>query len=390
MSYAGRPTRSRISSPFVAANASLDAPEKKAEPAERSKTFLDRWIEPPLPTPQPSFMDAGIERHGVVAQMAPLGTRPSMKTLKSTRAGGENPESGRRSSSLRRSGVSMPSTPKEAVATQEAATSTTRRRSISTKQEDVDWAPKTPVQQMGDMEGSPRLGVSGSVSLAAQMSPSPIKLQSAKGNGEREINIEKTDKVIEDAVQEAVDRRRWPTAYALRTLYDDHRSNARIVRLIEAIYEQRADEEQLKEFRTLMKHKKKEGKKDRQAEYYFNGDGSDPPPRPAITSLYYTPSKKSSSAGAATTNSELRYSIHASSASVSPRKEQEHGHTRKRRKSNSVSHPEANGHSAGSAKGKANGNRKTRGRSDSMSSTSSLSSIDEQILEGEYSTPMEA
>lgn len=400
MTYAGRPTRSRISSPFRAANASFDAPEKKADPVERPKTFLDRWIEPPLPTPQPSFVDAGIERHGVVAQMAPLGTRPSVKVLKSTKAGADGViEGGRRSSSLRKSGVSVPSTPKEPIIVQEPAASTGRRRSVSAKEEEVDWAPQTPVQQMADVKSSPRPGMNGLGSPTVQMSPLQIKLLNVKGNADQEINLEKTDKVVEDAVQEAVDRQRWPTAYALRTLYDDHRSNARIVRLIEAVYEQRADEEQMKEFRTLMRYKKREGKKDRQAEYYFNGDGSDPPPRPTIiASLFHTPSKKSNAAsaevegedGAERAGSEPRSTIHVSSASVSPRKEQDHGHARKRRKSNNSSRVEVNGHASSSAKKKMNWHRKTRGRTDSVSTSSSLSSLDEGMLGAEYSTAAEA
>jgi hypothetical protein len=79
-------TRSRYSSP--AANASANAAAENSNtvadgPAERPKTMLDLWIEPPLPAPRPSFADHGIERHGVVANMAPLGTRPSSKIMKS-------------------------------------------------------------------------------------------------------------------------------------------------------------------------------------------------------------------------------------------------------------------------------------------------------------------
>jgi hypothetical protein len=100
-------------------------------------------------------------------------------------------------------------------------------------------------------------------------------------NGEFDINLDITDKVVENAVGRAVDERRWPTAYALRTLYDDHRLNPRMVRLIDAIYNGRADLDQRKEFANVLKHKKKEGRKDRTAEYYFIGDGSDPLPPPS-------------------------------------------------------------------------------------------------------------
>jgi hypothetical protein len=98
-------------------------------------------------------------------------------------------------------------------------------------------------------------------------------------SGLRLININLTDKVVEAAFQEAIDFQRWPTAYALRTLYDDHRTNPRIVRLIEAIYNNCATEENKIEFRSIMKYKKKKGKKHRTGENYFNGDLIEPAPR---------------------------------------------------------------------------------------------------------------
>jgi hypothetical protein len=220
------------------------------------------------------------------------------------------------------------------------------------------------------------------------------------------MNVDFTDKVVEAAVQQAVDEKRWPTAYALRTLYDDHRKNERMVRLIDAIYSLNADETQIKEFQNVMRHKKKEGKKDRTGEYYFCGDGSDPTPVPqthssagnANASTYSTPSGRSGSGARTMSDAQARRSSFAlSSVSASPHKEYEH--VSKKHKGNNFpsSNLEMNG-SASAENGakirtpskhhqphtQQNGtsNSMGRGRTDSMSSSSSLSSVDEQVLDG--------
>ncbi|PBP27065.1 PHD-finger domain-containing protein [Diplocarpon rosae] len=92
------------------------------------------------------------------------------------------------------------------------------------------------------------------------------------------INLPITDKIVENAVQEALDRHKWPTAYALRILWDDLRTDPNMVRMFDAVYNGWHTHEQMTTFRSMVRAKKCEGRKDRQAEYYFNGDGSDPRP----------------------------------------------------------------------------------------------------------------
>ena len=422
-----RPTRSRISSPFVAApaNATQNPPKIMADGDDKPKTFLDKWVEPPLPTPRPSFAEAGIERHGVVANMAPLGTRPSSKVLKSM-ARPEGMDGGGRTATVKKSAASSVSTPGESMVTPEPTTAPSRRRSVSTKAEDLEYNPKTPQQQMSARKSISRSSIGGQASgqgvFALQQSPivnthptpprpvavAPVLPAPPVGpDGEQEINLEQTDRVVESAVQEALDHRRWPTAYALRTLYDDHRTNKRMVRLIEAVYGQRANDAQRTEFVTIMKHKKKEGKKDRTGEYYFNGDGSDPPPRQpqfsAVNSASYnTPSGRPSTGARSMSDTQARRSsINHSSVSASPHKEHDHAHVSKKHRGNNFqpSNMELNGNASvngmsqqqqppqqnGSSSSN-NNNMMNRGRSDSMSSSSSLSSIDEQILGGDFSS----
>lgn len=144
-------------------------------------------------------------------------------------------------------------------------------------------------------------------------------------NGEYMSNMVHTDRVVESAVQQALDEQHYPTAYALRTLYDDHRLNPRMVRLIDDIFNSRADDQQYTEFQNVMKHKKKEGKKDRTGEYYFNGDGSDPLPR--------LPSLPPHGSPYSTSDQGRRLSLGYSPISLDPEEDQ---HINKKHKANDI------------------------------------------------------
>ena len=367
----------------------------------------------------------------MVANMAPLGTRPSAKVLKaSTRP---EPLETITRSSTRRAGQSAVSTPSETISTPEPQINIVRRRSLSAKADSAEQAPQTPVQQQPQTpqtpQGSARKSIPRpSTSTAGQqqgqgvfaLQHSPLPLSATRHsmsfapppsqfgpNGEYRVDLEMTDRVVESAVQEALDNRRWPTAYALRTLYDDHRLNPRMVRLIDTIYNGRADDNQLQEFKNVMKHKKKEGKKDRTGEYYFNGDGSDPLPGPSQFTPTHTrtPSFSGGPLGGPATgalssvNASSATASISASASASPQKEGEH--VSKKHKSNrfpSLSmerNEDATGHVKSPQKHHhhhrhhhQNGSGRTQGRNRSASNTSSssLSSVDEHIINSSYRT----
>ena len=59
-----------------------DSPGEAIQVKSDGKTFLDNWVEPPLRAPAPSFEDyKGLERHGVLEKMLPLGEKPTPKNL---------------------------------------------------------------------------------------------------------------------------------------------------------------------------------------------------------------------------------------------------------------------------------------------------------------------
>ncbi|KAL7626833.1 hypothetical protein AAE478_003607 [Parahypoxylon ruwenzoriense] len=104
---------------------------------------------------------------------------------------------------------------------------------------------------------------------ATHTTPSPPRFRPPLSTLSRNPDKDLVDKVVESAVDEALGHYRYPTAWALRLLYDENSSDPHFVSMIEDIYYQRADADTLKEFNRLMCDKKKDGKRDNKGCYYF-------------------------------------------------------------------------------------------------------------------------
>lgn len=325
---------------------------------------MDSWVEPPIRPPAPSFMEyphLEIVRHGVLENMAPLGTMPSSKVRKLAKT-----EVPRRVTLVRKGepSVSAASTPREAV-TPEPPVIPSRRRSESHKMDEAEWNPTTPVAQTSARKSTMR----DTASLPPMVSPYSTSVSPMKP--EREL--QRTDRIVDFACREAQAAGRIHTRYALRTLYDDHRSNPRIVRLIELVATQEATDEEQAEFRSLMQYKKKEGRTGGKSRQLFaRSDKSF-----TTTPIHFSPvnfgmSPKKAAAEAMN-----------DAASKSPHK-QSSGHVHKKHKGNNYevkreTSLEVNGN------GTMNGNH-LRSRSNSVvSSDSDLSSVDAELLETEES-----
>ncbi|OBT68210.1 hypothetical protein VE03_02385 [Pseudogymnoascus sp. 23342-1-I1] len=347
------------------------------EKLRAAKTFLDNWVEPSLPPPAPSFTDhphLSIERYGVLENMAPLGTMP---TAKAKKIGKDTP---RKAGKADESEVE-PSTSRELV-TPEPQINIIRKRSQSGKADDEEWNPRTPSAQARKSATKTKQ----SAEAGAVMSQSPHR-----NKEERDMFI--TDRAVQFAVEDAILDYRWPTAYALRTMYNDHRINPRIRRLFMLIFTDQATEEEKTEFQCLMTYKKKEGAKDNKAQRYFDEHDN-----------LYSPVnlfEKSWSFGGASKRASTEV---ANRASASPHKDTSHiskkakvGHARQT-SSHITPHIHLNVSGSSSASGKpaeTNGASKAKPaqngtttvsvatRSRSVSSSSSLSSLDEAVLESE-------
>jgi len=321
---------------------------------------MEAWVEPPIRPPAPSFMEyphLDIVRHGVLENMAPLGTMPSSKVRKLAKTEGP-----RRVTLVRKGepSTSAASTPRDAV-TPEPPVIPSPRRSESQKMEEAEWNPHTPVAQTSARKNTMR----DTASLPPMASPYSTSVSPIK----QERELQRTDRIIAFACREAQAAGRIHTRYALRTLYDDHRSNPRIVRLIELIAMQEATDEEQAEFRSLMQYKKKEGRAGGKSQQLFaRSDKSF-----TTTPIHFSPTNFSMSPMKATTEAMN------DAVSRSPHKEGG-GHIHKKHKGNSYevkreTSLEVNGN------GTVNGNH-LRSRSNSVvSSDSDLSSVDAELLE---------
>lgn len=321
---------------------------------------MEAWVEPPIRPPAPSFMEyphLDIVRHGVLENMAPLGTMPSSKVRKLAKTEGP-----RRVNLVRKGEPSMSaaSTPREAV-TPEPPVIPSRQRSESQKMDEAEWNPQTPIAQTSARKNTPR-----DTSSLPPMA-SPYSTSSSPTKQERELH--RTDRIVDFACREAQAAGRIHTRYALRTLYDDHRSNPRIVRLIELVAIQEATDEEQTEFKSLMQYKKKEGRAGGKSQQLFaRGDQS-----LTTTPILFSPENFSLS--------PMKAAAEAMKDAVSrPPHKESGGHIHKKHKGNSYevkreTSLEVNGVST------MNGNH-LRSRSNSIiSSDSDLSSVDAGLLE---------
>ncbi|KAH0536360.1 hypothetical protein FGG08_006758 [Glutinoglossum americanum] len=246
-----RPTRksSRRSSPHRNAG---DSPSSAAVEPEKKKeqTLLDSWVEPPLRTPAPSFEDhKGLERHGVLEYMAPLGTLPSAKVKARIKA-----EPPRRVTQVKNGDSSAPrdrpSTP-EATSTPALGT----RRSESRKVE--DRTPKTPL---------PRQQLSEKSAISASKA---LTRSSGKGaNGHSLVQEtptttltphrkERLKEIVEQAHNRAVEVGQPDIGFALKQHYEDSLRDSNLADQLEAVLYKTSTPEQTAGFQAYIKKAKK-------------------------------------------------------------------------------------------------------------------------------------
>ncbi|KAK2732126.1 phd-finger domain-containing protein [Colletotrichum kahawae] len=300
MPMSTRATRSRFSSPHQHANGGSDSAKKSSNaPSTASKTFLQKWLEPAVQS-KPSFEEAGLIRYGVTENMAPLGTLPKAGTTKKQgQEGAQQPvrkiiikpssansaAAAASASAPKRSETSPPPLPSPPIAATKMGKKSLTIRGFDDDDEDEDYTPKAAaVKNAASRTSLPRKSLSRpsagrrlSASIQQPSAPSSDAVQPPREatpeptptpDPPPESN-ESVERVVEIAVDEALRHYRYPTAWALRTLYDENSANPTFLAMFEDVYNQKADADTLDEFARLIEEKKKEGKKDNQACYFF-------------------------------------------------------------------------------------------------------------------------
>ncbi|RDA92368.1 hypothetical protein CP533_4409 [Ophiocordyceps camponoti-saundersi (nom. inval.)] len=222
---------------------------------EGSRALMARWLEPSVQS-KTSFEEAGLMRYGVLENMAPLGTMP--KSKKTAPADG----TAVRKIILRPSGKPTPQVspapPSPQPVEQQAKAKVDQGREPDTTRRRRSTRASLPSRKLRRAQETPE------ASVIMAKTPSPGKKQRLEPE-EREF----TDKVVEAAVDEALRHYRYPTAWALRTLYDERCEDADFVAMVDDVFRQTADAETRNRFGRLVEAKKREGKRDNQGCYYF-------------------------------------------------------------------------------------------------------------------------
>lgn len=154
---------------------------------------------------------------------------------------------------------------------------------------DEDYEPKVDMKRKPSMHRSPiarrsrtraslnRAAAAAAAAVAAPVEESPDAAAAVSTKAENTILDESLakrkkaiDEVIDGAVENALKYRRYPTAYALRTLYDENSSDAQIVSMFEDVFLQRADTETTNRFARLVTERKEVGAKDKVAFRFFS------------------------------------------------------------------------------------------------------------------------
>ncbi|KAI9803314.1 MAG: hypothetical protein M1825_002105 [Sarcosagium campestre] len=235
---AARPTRksSRMSSPFV-----RNGPEASVLPAvvqekpQEKKFAWNEWIEPPLRPPAPSFEDyKGIERQGVLSQMAPLGTLPPVKAKAKQKVT-------KRLAQVKNGVVEVlpPDTP--ALTPMERV-----RRSSSRKIEDA--LVQSPQSRNNTSESIKLVEPAELLQAALQPSITVPAPNSKTSQGRAKIRA-----IVDDAVAKAVKAGREDLAAALTQFYEESKVNRDLAEILDAVLAQNTTEKQWKEFSTYLK-----------------------------------------------------------------------------------------------------------------------------------------
>lgn len=323
-----RTSRSRFSSPAHLSN-SPSSHNRGVAASEGQRSFMQRWLEPPVQN-KASYQDAGLVKGGVVENMAPLGTMPKAAMLKkptlfATTSGDQASDElspAPSGNTVKRIVLKKPyhsATPNATNSPSPIESSPTPAASIAPVLDMGDSAEASEVASLGVYPGinvddaadddwvPQQKGRSRRASAQKSRKSTPAgsassRRQSTRKRGfgasatptpdaDRELGPSSPDsgtldraqqakalveKVVLAAVEEALSHYRYPTAWALRQLYDENAEDGNFVTMIEDIYHQRADAATLLEFNRLVEEKKREGKQDNKGCRHFNGNALSP------------------------------------------------------------------------------------------------------------------
>lgn len=259
--------RSRVPTPVNGRTTEAAGRKNENQTPKDKDVFLTEWEEPPTRTPAPSFEDyKGLERHGVLEHMQPLGTPPSHKVKLRLKA--HDPPKRLAHLSFPETAVSM----REETGTPDPLPRTTSRRSESRKVEERLSKSSVANHQEEDsalipngtsnthpakgtfVHGTPYVGTTSSRTIA-----SPAKLK----------------EVVDAAVRNSHETGNPNLGLIIRRLHEESSHNSNLADLLDAVLSQNPTTQQSLEFQDAISAARKQIKAEkRSSKRLANGRGA--------------------------------------------------------------------------------------------------------------------
>lgn len=207
------------------------------------------WKEPPLRNPVPSFEEyKGLERHGVLEHMAPLGSHPNSKA-KLRAKGNEAP---RRDSQVKNSEVVAT---KDDVSATESNPPTATKRPEPPKTEDLPQKVATPRETDDDREYTPNKG---NKTTPVKGNLSQPSLPGTPGSSRTSTRHLRLKGVVDSAVARANELGDPFLGLALRKLFDESLHSRTLADLLDAVLLQKQTTRQATDFQGYIKVARKQ------------------------------------------------------------------------------------------------------------------------------------
>ena len=241
--------RSRLSSPSHSSTQHNAHVKTEAHGVDLNGDMDKEWKEPPLRAPAPSFEDyKGLERHGVLEHMAPLGTFPGQKVK--TRLKHHEPT--RRILHLK-NGEARGA--REDVNTPEPAGAPVGpRRSEPRKIEERPGKVSSSREMDHDIDYNPKGPAKTTTTKVASTPAAPLGTPTSRpGVGQTRLQ-----QIVESAIDRSRELGDPALGIALKQLYEESLRNSVVADLLEAVLSQKPTSQQTAEFQSYIKAARKQ------------------------------------------------------------------------------------------------------------------------------------
>lgn len=213
----------------------------------RDEDLSEEWTEPPLRAPAPSFEDyKGLERHGVLEHMAPLGTLPGNK-VKARLKHHEGPRRG----ALLKNGDARGA--KEEVNTPEPPPALTTRRSEPRRAEDR----QSKISSLRERDTNHEYTPDGNAKTTPVKAPSIHAARHGNSSSRTSEDKSKLEKIVDSAVLRASELGDQVLGIAVKQLYEESLHNRELADLLDAVLTQKPTSSQTNQFQSYIKAARK-------------------------------------------------------------------------------------------------------------------------------------